>query len=201
MGEQPPRTPFSRSQWPEYTDGLSLDARAHRDLAERIIDKDAPPVPRGDWARRFDVSAAGWALADVYAPGGGGLSPVYVVYPIDLGSTGTGLCTSGNCRGARAWSFTSTAWWQVLCRSWVKCSGRCRSTEGPGSSGFAGPTRQGTHWLHTWGRSGRTRRCGTRRVRRRPSRRRSMLRTDPFTRRTGSAAGRRWSQGTDRGVP
>jgi hypothetical protein len=94
MADNPTRTPFTRSRWPEYFDGLALDPAAHRRMAARVMERDSPETHPPDWARRFDVSPAGWALADVYAAGG--ISGRYVVYPINLSINGVGIAHIAN---------------------------------------------------------------------------------------------------------
>ncbi|HVU63359.1 MAG TPA: hypothetical protein VHC70_05250 [Phycisphaerales bacterium] len=89
MGDNPTRTPYTRSRWPEYFDGLRLDPAAHQRVAARFIDNDSIPNPARDWARRFDISRAGWALADVY--GQGGVIGRFVVYPVNISLNGAGI--------------------------------------------------------------------------------------------------------------
>jgi hypothetical protein len=89
MGDSPTRTPFTRSRWPEYSDPLSLDPAAHQRLAERVMERDNIPNPAKDWARRFDISGSGWALADLYTAGG--VTGRFVVYPVNLSMNGVGV--------------------------------------------------------------------------------------------------------------
>lgn len=89
MGDNPGHTPYTRSRWPEYFDGLALDPAAHQRLASRFMERDSIPNPARDWARRFDISSAGWALADVY--GQGGVKGRFVVYPFNLSLNGAGV--------------------------------------------------------------------------------------------------------------
>lgn len=63
-------------------------------MAERFMDDDRPRTPVGDWARRFDISAAGWALLDAHVPG----APIrrLVVYPINISLTGIGVAVAAD---------------------------------------------------------------------------------------------------------
>lgn len=89
--ESNPR-PFSRDRWPEYADPLRLEPQAHRRLADRFMEKDEPHQRARDWARRFDVSGAGWALAEVHPIGRARAR--FVVYPVNISLTGAGIIHS-----------------------------------------------------------------------------------------------------------
>lgn len=89
--ESNPR-PFSRDRWPEYADPLHLEPQSHRRLADRFMQKDEPQERARDWARRFDVSGAGWALAEVHPAGRARAR--FVVYPANISLTGAGIIHS-----------------------------------------------------------------------------------------------------------
>jgi hypothetical protein len=86
------RPPFDRSRWPEYADQLGWDARTHRLRVERFMEWDGSAAPLGDWCRRFEIGAAGWALLEAH------ISPARtvraVVYPANISISGIGVMLS-----------------------------------------------------------------------------------------------------------